>query len=367
MLEPTVRRLSPRGEPPAQRIAQPRRRGSVIAGLAVLPQTGRARLESGPVGGRLNFRWPPVLKSSGGCGPGSAGCSRSSGTRSQSTPATHSSAGRVPGVVAEPLPAYAPELNPADGVWRYIKTSRLPNLAPPDLAALREAVLRELDHVRGRPDLLPRLHAVHPVTNPNGPVSQGRPPNRLCLTTSTSRLCPQSVRSLSAVLSGTLPAIANDNILPLTLHSYCVGPLEASKLERIMQGILKKRYLTAAEVARRVARAKGSNKPYHRPRSGRWLSKGIVTPAGIIKLKPSYLAGQLHRHLWTSTNSCPTSRSRKPDLALSSFVGVAAAPAGEGDCHLMATVTIPKKYYGQCRSSSVLLNHNQVHDQMVAT
>jgi transposase len=57
-------------------------------------------------------------------------------------------------VVAEPLPPYAPELNAADGIWRYIKYSRLPNYTPPDLAILRPKVVEELERLRDRPEML---------------------------------------------------------------------------------------------------------------------------------------------------------------------------------------------------------------------
>jgi hypothetical protein len=45
-------------------------------------------------------------------------------------------------------------LNPADGIWRYIKHHRLPNYAPPDLGVLRQTVTAEMDRLRKRPDLL---------------------------------------------------------------------------------------------------------------------------------------------------------------------------------------------------------------------
>jgi transposase len=52
-------------------------------------------------------------------------------------------------VVVEPLPPYAPELNAADGIWRYVKYSRLPNYTPPDLDVLRPKVIEELERLRG--------------------------------------------------------------------------------------------------------------------------------------------------------------------------------------------------------------------------
>jgi transposase len=59
-----------------------------------------------------------------------------------------------PELVLEPLPPYAPKLNPADGIWRYVKYHRLANYAPTELSALREAVTMELESLKERPDLL---------------------------------------------------------------------------------------------------------------------------------------------------------------------------------------------------------------------
>ena len=157
MLEPTVRRTyAPRGQTPVHRVAGPHPRISVVAGLAVRPRTGRARLEYGLLGDNLNFRWPTVLEFVRRL---RARLGRPLTVVWDQIPihtcdALKERLRQVPGVVAEPLPAYAPELNPADGVWRYIKNSRLPNFAPPDLGVLRATVTGELDRVQRRPDLL---------------------------------------------------------------------------------------------------------------------------------------------------------------------------------------------------------------------
>jgi transposase len=42
----------------------------------------------------------------------------------------------------EPLPGYAPELNPDEGVWHYLKSVQLRNLCCHDLAELRLALRR---------------------------------------------------------------------------------------------------------------------------------------------------------------------------------------------------------------------------------
>jgi transposase len=57
-------------------------------------------------------------------------------------------------IVAEALPPYAPELNPVDYVWSYVKWGRLPNHASPDLIELRRRITAEFRRLQKRPDLL---------------------------------------------------------------------------------------------------------------------------------------------------------------------------------------------------------------------
>lgn len=52
-----------------------------------------------------------------------------------------------PEIVAEDLPAYAPELNPDELVWCWVKYGRLANYAPENLQVLREQVERELNYL----------------------------------------------------------------------------------------------------------------------------------------------------------------------------------------------------------------------------
>lgn len=56
-----------------------------------------------------------------------------------------------PEIVTEPLPAYAPELNPDEGVWRHTKYARMANYAPPDTRALRRRLRCELKRLRRQP------------------------------------------------------------------------------------------------------------------------------------------------------------------------------------------------------------------------
>jgi hypothetical protein len=61
------------------------------------------------------------------------------------------SAGRL---ILERLPAYAPELNPVEFVWSWLKYSRLNNFAPRDAAQLEGRIVAELTAIRDDQELL---------------------------------------------------------------------------------------------------------------------------------------------------------------------------------------------------------------------
>lgn len=52
------------------------------------------------------------------------------------------------------FPPYAPELNPVEYLWRYLKTKPLANLACPDVAALAAAGRRHARSLQHKPGLL---------------------------------------------------------------------------------------------------------------------------------------------------------------------------------------------------------------------
>jgi transposase len=54
----------------------------------------------------------------------------------------------------ECLPPYAPDLNPDEGVWRYLKHVELPNRSCLDLDNLRETLLGAVERLRGKPHIL---------------------------------------------------------------------------------------------------------------------------------------------------------------------------------------------------------------------
>lgn len=52
------------------------------------------------------------------------------------------------------LPCYAPDLNPAEGVWQHSKCVCLANFFAEDVDQLREAVVRSLSDLRSSGNLL---------------------------------------------------------------------------------------------------------------------------------------------------------------------------------------------------------------------
>lgn len=60
----------------------------------------------------------------------------------------------TPGMLSENFPPYAPELNPVDKIWGYIKFGRLANYAPFSLIQLRSKVREELTVLKSRGHIL---------------------------------------------------------------------------------------------------------------------------------------------------------------------------------------------------------------------
>ena len=54
----------------------------------------------------------------------------------------------------ECLPGYAPELNPVEHIWSYLKKHEIPNLCPRELWQLSYAATRALRRMRRRPTLV---------------------------------------------------------------------------------------------------------------------------------------------------------------------------------------------------------------------
>ena len=54
----------------------------------------------------------------------------------------------------EPFPAYAPELNPDEGVWNYLKNVEMRNLCCKDLVDLRHELSLAIVRVRRKPEVI---------------------------------------------------------------------------------------------------------------------------------------------------------------------------------------------------------------------
>jgi transposase len=157
MMTPTIRRtFAPRGSTPVNRVFDPHGRISVSGAIAVSPKRTRVALHYFMLPDNVNFRGPSVVE-----------FLRHLRTqiRGQMTILwdqiiIHSSEvvvdflKNVPDIVTEPFPPYAPELNPVDRAWFYLKYGRLPNFTPSSIAKLRQTVESEIQQLQTRADLL---------------------------------------------------------------------------------------------------------------------------------------------------------------------------------------------------------------------
>lgn len=67
--------------------------------------------------------------------------------------------GGAPAVHLERLPAYAPDLNPDEGVWQHLKRVELRNLCCADLNDLRHELRLAISRLRQRPQLIQSFFA----------------------------------------------------------------------------------------------------------------------------------------------------------------------------------------------------------------
>jgi transposase len=66
-------------------------------------------------------------------------------------------AGQLRNLCVEWLPAYAPDLNPVEGVWERTKYADLANFIPDDVAHLKYAVRKSLRHTGAEQSILRSL------------------------------------------------------------------------------------------------------------------------------------------------------------------------------------------------------------------
>jgi transposase len=156
MLTPTVRRTwAPEGKTPPLICPDRRDRLSSISSITISPKTSRMnlyfQLYSHNVHGEDVVDYLRELKRTLG-GPFTVLWDR--GSVHQKSKVVRQYLAKHPEIVAEDLPAYAPDLNPDELVWSWTKYGRLANLAANDKDELAENVIDELYYLKQHPELL---------------------------------------------------------------------------------------------------------------------------------------------------------------------------------------------------------------------
>jgi len=157
MLAPILRRTwAPRGQTPVIKIADPHGRISAAGALTISPARTKFGFYFHLLPDNANFRGHSIAAfvDSVRCRIG-----ESLIVIWDQIPIHHSYpvkhyVSQHDDVSVEQFPAYAPELNPVDYVWAYVKYGRLANYCPKNLDELRMKVSSELSRVSTRPDLL---------------------------------------------------------------------------------------------------------------------------------------------------------------------------------------------------------------------
>jgi transposase len=169
MLSPVVRRtMAPRGKTPILDCSDRRDRISVISAITLSPRAKRVGLHFMLLGDNENFHGEEVvlflqqLKGEVG-GPWTIVWDRSK-IHSKSK-VVQAWLAKHPEVVVEDFPAYAPNTNPDEDVWSWTKYGQLCNVAPSDVAELRQEVVATLVALKNQPQLLISfiLHARVPL------------------------------------------------------------------------------------------------------------------------------------------------------------------------------------------------------------
>ena len=157
MLAPTLRRTwAPRGCTPVLRIADPHGRISVIGAISISPHYRRFCFYFHLLADNANFRGPSLVSFLADLrrkirGPMTLLWDEIPIHRAR---VVRRFLHRHRTIVVEEFPPFAPELNPVDYVWSYVKYSRLANYTPPNLDVIRERITAEFCRLEKRPDLL---------------------------------------------------------------------------------------------------------------------------------------------------------------------------------------------------------------------
>ncbi len=157
MLAPLRRRTyAPRGHAPVQKVVDPHSRISVISAITVSPLRNRTNLFFYLLPDNTNFTSISIMqfiRQLRHIIPKPINIIWDA-IPIHSSNVVNNFISENSDIAAYKFPPYAPELNPIDSVWSYIKYSRLANYTPSDLTQLRYTVNEELMRLRKRTDLL---------------------------------------------------------------------------------------------------------------------------------------------------------------------------------------------------------------------
>jgi len=157
MLAPTLRRTyAPRGHPPVVDVSDPHARISVIGAITLSPRYRRVQLTFQMLPDNDNFHGESVAEflsvlSGEVQGPNTIIWDS---VRIHLAEPVQNYLSTTDHIVTETFPPNAPNLNPVDSVWSYIKYARLPNYTPYDLFELRRRLTTEFRRLQRQPNLL---------------------------------------------------------------------------------------------------------------------------------------------------------------------------------------------------------------------
>jgi transposase len=157
MLAPLRRRTwAPRGQTPVIKVSDPHGQISVIAAITISPRRRHFGFNFHLLPDNANFRGDSVARFIEGVHRRIRGAATLAWDSIPIHSAKHVrdflAAHRK--IVVEPFPPYAPEMNPVDNVWGYVKYDRLANYTPHNLDELRKRITAEFRRLQKRPDLL---------------------------------------------------------------------------------------------------------------------------------------------------------------------------------------------------------------------
>jgi transposase len=160
MMGPTVRRSwAPRGKTPILKITDPHGKISAIGAMALQREPDQFSFYFHLLADNTNFKGPSVaefVKSLHRRLDGPFTLVWDDYCIHRARP-VRDLIEATPTIQVVEFPPYAPELNPVDHVWSYVKYGRMANYCPGHLAELRQRVTEELTLVSQQPLLLKAL------------------------------------------------------------------------------------------------------------------------------------------------------------------------------------------------------------------